>query len=180
MHFAQGGRSIEKIEVEQLVGEGIIIDVREIAGKNRDYLVNVEDFLAWEKQNGPIPEKAIILLNTGFARYYPDKLKYTGTLLTGKEGVENLHFPGLHPDAAKFLAEQRKINGIGLDTPSIDYGQSKDFMAHRILCANGITAYENITNLDKLPAKGSWIMAFPMKIKGGSGAPLRIIAFLSN
>jgi kynurenine formamidase len=178
MHFAKGGNSIEKVAVEQLVGEGVVIDVREKAGKNRDYLVGIEDFRDWEKQYGTIPEKAIILINTGFAQYYPDKLTYTGTLLTGKEGVEQLHFPGLDPEAAKFLAEQRKINAIGLDTPSIDYGQSKDFMAHRTLCANNITAYENITNIDKLPARGFWIMAFPMKIKGGSGAPLRIVAFI--
>jgi kynurenine formamidase len=94
------------------------------------------------------------------------------------EGVENLHFPGLHPDAAKWLVSNRKIRAVGLDTPSIDYGQSKDFMTHRILFANNLTAYENVANLGLLPSKGFWIMAFPMKIRGGSGAPLRIVAFV--
>lgn len=178
MHFAEGGNSIEKVPVEQLTGEGVVVDVTAKVAANRDYQVAVADFEEYEKVNGRIPDNAIVLINTGFGKYYPDKEKYTGTLLTGKEGVENLHFPGLHPDAAKWLATERKIKGVGLDTPSIDYGQSKEFLTHRMLFANNLTAYENVAHLDQLPPKGIWIFAFPMKIKGGSGAPLRIIALL--
>jgi kynurenine formamidase len=178
VHFAEGENTVEKVPVEQLTGEGIMIDVKTEALHNPDYQITKEDFEKWEKLNGQIPENAIVLVNTGYARYYPDKKTYTGTTLTGKEGVENLHFPGLHPDAARWLTENRKINGIGLDTPSIDYGQSKDFMTHRILYAKGLTAYENVNNLDLLPPKGFWVMAFPMKIRGGSGAPLRIVALI--
>jgi len=101
-------------------------------------------------------------------------------VLTGKEGVENLHFPGLHPDAAKWLATERKIKGVGLDTPSIDFGQSKEFLTHRMLFSHNLTAYENVAHLDELPPRGIWVFALPMKIKGGSGAPLRIIALLPN
>ena len=180
VHFAKGANSIEKIPLEQLVGEGVVVDVTARAAANRDYQVSIEDFRSWEDRNGRIPDGAIVLLNTGFARHYPDKLKYTGTTLTGAAGVENLHFPGLHPDAAKWLTAERKIKAVGLDTPSIDFGQSKDFMTHRILFAHDLTAYENLANLDLLPAKGAWIIALPMKIKGGSGAPLRILAFLIN
>jgi kynurenine formamidase len=178
MHFAKGGNSVEKVPVEQLVGQGVVVDVTAKAAMNRDYQVCTEDFELWEKQNGRIPDGAIVLLNTGFAQYYPDRHKYTGTTLTGAAGVEGLHFPGLQPDAAKWLAEQRKIKAVGLDTPSIDFGQSNDFMTHRILFANSLTAYENLANLNSLPAKGFWIIALPMKIKGGSGAPLRIVALL--
>lgn len=89
-----------------------------------------------------------------------------------------MYFPGLSPDAATWLAENRNINAIGLDTPSIDYGQSTEFMAHRILCSNDLTVYENLANLDKLPENGSFIIALPMKIKGGSGSPLRIVAIV--
>ncbi len=180
MHFAEGGKSIEKVPVVQLMGEGVVVDVTAKVAANRDYQINTGDFENWEKENGRIPDGAIVLINTGFAKYYPDKEKYTGTLLTGAEGVANLHFPGLHPDAAQWLVEQRKIKGVGLDTPSIDYGQSKDFMTHRVLFAGDLTAYENVANLDQLPAKGAWIIALPMKIKGGSGAPLRIIALLNK
>jgi kynurenine formamidase len=178
MHFAQGGLSIEKVPVEQLVGDGVLVDVTDKVSGNPDYQINVADLHEWEKENGQIPDKAIVLLYTGFEKYYPDKLKYTGTTLGGMEGVADLHFPGLHPNAAQWLATDRKIKAVGLDTPSIDYGQSKDFMTHRILFANNLTAYENVANLDNLPAKGFWIIALPMKIKGGSGAPLRIVALI--
>ena len=178
IHFAKGANSVEKVPVEQLVGEGVVVDVTAKAAVNRDYQVSIEDFQLWEEKNGRIPDGAIVLLNTGFAQYYPDKLRYTGTTLAGAAGVENLHFPGLHPDAAKWLADQRKIKAVGLDTPSIDFGQSKDFMSHRILYAKNLTAYENLDNLNSLPAKGSWIIALPMKIRGGSGAPLRIVALI--
>ncbi|RJR41669.1 MAG: cyclase family protein [Desulfobacteraceae bacterium] len=178
IHFADNGNSVEKVPVEQLVGEGVVIDVTAKTAMDRDYQISTEDFQVWEKQNGRIPDGAIVLLNTGFARYYPDKQKYTGTKLTGAAGVENLHFPGLRPDGAKWLTEQRRIKAVGLDTPSIDFGQSRDFMTHRILFARNITAYENLANLESLPTKGFWIIALPMKIKGGSGAPLRIVAFL--
>ncbi len=180
MHFAEGGNSIDKVPVEQLVGEGIVVDVKAKVTENRDHQITTDDFTDWEKKHGRIPDHTIVLVNTGFAKYYPDKKTYTGTTLTGAEGVANLHFPGLHPDAAKWLAEERKIKAFGLDTPSIDYGQSTEFMTHRVLFANNLTAYENLANLDQLPPDGFFIIALPMKIRGGSGAPLRIVAFLAE
>jgi kynurenine formamidase len=78
------------------------------------------------------------------------------------------------------LVENRKIRAIGLDTPSIDYGQSELFESHRILFEKNIPAFENVANLDKLPTKGAIVFAIPMKIKGGSGGPLRIIALIPD
>ena len=92
--------------------------------------------------------------------------------------VAKLHFPGLHQDAAKWLAETRKAKAVGLDTASIDYGQSTLYESHRVLYERDIPAFENLTNLDQLPARGAIVIALPMKIKGGSGAPLRAIAIL--
>ena len=178
IHFAQGGNSVEKIPVERLTGEGVLIDVSQKAAADRDYRITAGDLQEWERQNGRIPYNAIILFNTGFWKYYPDKEKYISTTLTDQEGVENLHFPGIDPGAAQWLVDNRKILAVGLDTPSIDFGQSKDFMTHRILYPANITGYENLAHLDRLPPKGFWIMAFPMKIRGGSGAPLRIVAFI--
>ncbi|MEI7725698.1 MAG: cyclase family protein [Bacteroidota bacterium] len=180
VHFGKGQKFIHEVSVEQMHGPGVILDVTKQSANNRDYLVSVGDLENWETQHGKIPDGAIILLNTGFGKYWDDHLKYTGTLKTGKEGVAELHFPGLDPAAAKWLVENRKIKAIGLDTPSIDYGQSKDFLTHRILCAAGMTMYENVANLDQVPAKGSYIVALPMKIKGGSGAPLRIVAIVEK
>ncbi len=178
IHFSANKNTIEKVPLTQLHGPGVVVNVTEKAKNNPDYLITIEDFEAWESRNGRIPDGALILVNTGHGKYYNDRVKYLGTELTGAEAVPHLHFPGLDPAAAKWLAEERNINGFGLDTPSIDYGQSKEFMVHRILFEKGLTGYENVTNLDKLPEKGAYIIALPMKIKGGSGAPLRIVALV--
>ncbi len=181
IHFAKNTESVDEIPLEKLVGNGIKIDVSQKALKNSDYLITIEDFKDWEKaQNLKIPDGSIVLLETGHSRYYPDKIKYLGTDQRGTEAISLLHFPGLSPEAATWLVENRKISAIGIDTPSIDYGQSQYFKSHVTLLSHNIPAFENIMNLDKLPAKGFRIVALPMKIKGGSGAPLRIIAILSE
>ncbi len=179
LHFGHPeSPTVEQIPLQQLMGPGVVVDVSEKALSDRDYLVSVSDFLEWESQYGTMPDQSIILLQTGYGQFWPDPLSYTGTDLTGEEAVAHLRFPGLDPDAAQWLVDNRKINAIGLDTPSIDRGQSVYFKAHRILCHAEITIYENVANLDKLPDSGSFIIALPMKIKGGSGAPLRIIAMV--
>lgn len=180
IHFSANKNTIEKVPLSELHGPGVIVDVSEKALNNPDYLIRIDDFREWESRNGRIPEGAVVLVHTGHGRYYNSREKYLGTNLTGTEAVPHLHFPGLDPEAAKWLSEERNIVGFGLDTPSIDYGQSSDFMVHRILFEKGLTGYENVANLDKLPEKGAYIIALPMKIKGGSGAPLRIVAILNK
>ena len=103
-----------------------------------------------------------------------------GTDKRGQEAVAKLHFPGLHPDAAIWLAKERNIKAIGIESPSIDYGQSQYFKSHVILTKNNIPIFENVANLEMLPAKNFTVIALPMKIKGGSGGPLRIIALLQK
>lgn len=180
VHFHEGGNTIDKVPVSQLHGPGIVIDVTAQCSANRDYLVSSQDMIDWEKQNGAIPEGAIVIIRTGYEKFWNDHLKYLGTLKKGAEGVAELHFPGLSPEASEWITTNRKINAIGLDTPSLDYGQSKDFKTHRILTAAGLTMYENLCNLDQLPATGAYIVALPMKIRGGSGAPLRIVAIFAE
>ena len=145
---------------------------------NRDYQVTENDLTSWERRNGKITNGSIVLLRTGFGKFYPDRKKYLGTEQRGEKAVADLHFPGLHPDAARWLTRNRSIKAIGLDTPSIDYGQSKLFESHRILFEKNIPAFENVANLDKLPIKGFSIVALPMKIAGGSGGPLRMVAIV--
>jgi len=178
IHFAQGKQTLDEIPLERLIGPAVVIDVTQNALSDPDYQIGVKDFTDWESKNGPIPDGSIVLLNTGYAKYWPDRVKYMGTDKRDDEAVKNLHFPGLDPKAAKWLVENRNINAIGLDTPSIDYGQSRLFESHRILFKENTPAFENVANLDKLPPKGAIIIALPMKIKGGSGGPLRIIAML--
>jgi kynurenine formamidase len=177
-HFAISSNTVDQIPLEQLMGNGIVIDVTKQAEANRDYLVTVDDFTNWERQNGQIPGGAIVLLRTGFANYWPDRVKYMGTDERGAGAVAKLHFPGLSPDAARWLTTNRSIKAIGLDTPSIDFGQSTLFETHQILFARNIPAFENVGDMSALPAKDFSVIAMPMKIGGGSGGPLRIAAIV--
>ena len=178
VHFGEGKKSVDQLELGQLISQAVKIDVSAKAASDRDYLITVDDIKNWETANGKLPEWCIVLFQTGFASKWPDKKSYLGTDQKGDTAVKDLHFPGLHPDAAKWLVENRKINAVGIDTASIDYGQSTTFDSHVELMTNNIPAVENVANLDKLPVKGFDIMALPMKIKGGSGAPLRIVGFV--
>lgn len=179
-HFADSHNTVDEIPLERLIGPAVVIDVSLKALADRDYRVDTEDFISWESAHGRIPDNAIVLLHTGYDRYWPDPIKYMGTDKRGPDAVKELHFPGLKPEAARWLVENRKISAIGLDTPSIDYGQSELFESHRILFQKDIPAFENVANLDRLPAKGALVFALPMKIKGGSGGPLRIIALIPD
>jgi len=179
IHFAEGKWTADQIPVARLIGPGALIDVSAQAAADRDYQVTAADFEAWEAEHGRLPDGAIVLLSTGFGAFWPDRERYMGTALRGAEGVAALHFPGLHPDAARWLVAERSISAIGLDTPSIDYGQSKLFESHTALFAANVPAFENVAHLDRLPAAtGFTVVALPMKIAGGSGGPLRIVAVL--
>jgi kynurenine formamidase len=178
IHFAEGRKTLEKIPLEQLTGLASVVDVSANALKDPDYQITVADLKAWETKHGPLPKGTILLLQTGYSRHWPDAIKYLGTEGKGPEAVEKLHFPGLHPDTARWLVAERSIKAIGLDTASIDYGQSKMFESHRVLYAKDIPAFENVAGLEQLPPTGAYIVALPMKIKGGSGGPLRIVAWL--
>ena len=175
-HFAEGKWTTEQIPLAQTIGPGVIIDVRAKADANRDYLLGADDVSGWEKRYGRIPKAAIVLMYTGWGKYWGDRKRYFGTDEPGD--VSNLHFPGFSKQAAEFLIKQRNVKAVGLDTPSIDYGPSKDFIAHQIFSGANIPIFENVAAVDRLPPKGATIFALPMKIKGGSGAPLRIFAIL--
>ncbi|HMB99516.1 MAG TPA: cyclase family protein [Flavobacteriaceae bacterium] len=180
IHFSENSQTVDQIPLEKLVGKAIKIDISEKAMTNPDYLISIEDLMNWETQEGmQIPDGSIVLLETGFSQFYPNVLKYLGTDKRGPDAVKELHFPGLSPEAAEWLLTNRNIKAIGIDTASIDYGQSQNFQTHVNLMSHNISAFENLTNLDKLPSKDFYIVALPMKIKGGSGAPLRIVAFLN-
>lgn len=178
IHFARGGDTNEQVPLTRFIGAAAVVDVSEKA--TPDYLVSVDDLLAWESRHGPLPDGVILLLHTGWGERWPDPLRYLGTALKGEEAVAELHFPGLSPEAAQWLVDNRKIASLGIDTPSIDYGQSATFETHRILYATKLAGFENVANLELLPEWGAYVVALPMKIKGGSGGPLRIVAFIPS
>lgn len=178
IHFNENGQTLDQIPLSRLVASGVIIDVTHQCTKNPDYLVTIDDFLAFEKRHGMRIDDTIVMLKTGFGRAWPNRLQYLGTDKMGPDAVLDLHFPGLDPQAALWLATERNIKAVGIDTASIDFGQSTLFESHQNLFKHNIPALENVANLDLLPAHGFLIVALPMKIKDGSGGPLRIIAII--
>lgn len=175
VHFAQGRWSVDQIPLEQLMGDAGVIDVSAKCATQPDYQVTVADIEAWEREHGSL-NGLIALIRTDYSKRWPDAERYLGTAERGEDAVARLHFPGLHPDAAKWLVGNRTVKAVGIDTASIDYGQSTLFETHRVLYERNIPGLENLANLDRLPARGARLIALPMKIKGGSGAPLRAIA----
>ncbi|HEX4951512.1 MAG TPA: cyclase family protein [Blastocatellia bacterium] len=176
IHFGEGKQSADELPLTKLISPAIVINITDACSKNADYLLSVEDITKWESEHARIPDDSIVLIHTGWGRFWGDKKQYLGTDVAGDVG--NLHFPGISKEAARLLTEQRRIDAIGIDTASIDHGPSKDFIAHQILNGANIYALENVANLERLPAKGATVIALPMKIKGGTGGPARIIALL--
>jgi kynurenine formamidase len=180
VHFSRGGASVDRIPLERLVAPAVVLDVGSKTARDRDYLVSTGDFEAWEKAHGKLPDGSIVLLRTGWGRFYPDAKRYLGTDRRGPAAVAELHFPGLDPAAARWLVAYRKVASIGIDSASIDRGQSQTFESHQVLFKAGIPALENVARLEELPVQGFDVVALPMKIEGGSGGPLRIIALVAE
>lgn len=177
-HFSRDGMSADQIPLSRLIGPAVVVDVS--AKVTPDYLVTVGDLEAFEAEHGRIPDGAILLIRTGWGDRWPDRAAYLGTETMGPEAVPELHFPGIHPDAARWILENRSIASLGIDTASIDYGQSTGFETHVIMYGGNVPGFENVANMAELPVTGSFVVALPMKIEGGSGGPLRIAAFVPN
>ena len=180
IHFYADRWHVDEIPLERLVGPGVRVEVHERVAGDRDYQVTVGDLRAWEEQHGRIPDGALVLLDTGFGQFWPQRDTYLGTSERGPAAVAKLHFPGLHPEAARWLVDARRVGAVGLDTASIDHGPSRNFEAHQVLCDANVPIFENVAALHRLPARGFEVVALPMKIRGGSGAPLRIIAIVPD
>jgi kynurenine formamidase len=176
-HFIEKRHTTDQIPLSQLIAPAVVIDVSRQADSSPDFRVHQSDITAWEAAHGEIPQGAIVLIRTGWGKRWPDRARYLGTTKTGPAAVAELHFPGLDLDGARALV-RRQVSAVGIDTPSIDYGQSTTFQTHRRLFASNVPAFENVARLDELPVTGAFVIALPMKIAGGSGGPLRIVALL--
>jgi kynurenine formamidase len=175
-HFAEGRKTAEAVPLEQLIRPAVVVDVSAAAAADPDYRLTVKDVRAWEEKHGAIPEGAVVLLRTGWGRRWPDRRAYFGDDTKGD--ASKLHFPSYGLEAATLLVKERRVAALGVDTASIDYGQSKDFAVHRVTAEADVPGLENLAELEQLPERGAWIVALPMKIKGGSGGPLRAVALL--
>jgi kynurenine formamidase len=176
VHFAEGKLATHELPLGQLIAPAVVIDVADKAATDRDYRLTVDDVLEFEVAHGEIAAGTIVLLRTGWSRYWPDTLAYLGDDTPGD--ATNLSFPSFGVEAATLLVEARGIATLGVDTASIDYGRSEDFLVHRVAGAHNVAGLENLARLDALPATGATVIALPMKIEGGSGGPVRVVALV--
>jgi kynurenine formamidase len=176
MHFAEGGRSTAEIPLGSLIAPAVVIDVSSKAAHDRNYRLTAKDVSDFETQHGEIAAGTIVLMRTDWSNHWPDAIAYLGDDTPGD--ASKLQFPGFGADATRILAEKRKVAMLGVDTASVDYGKSQDFIVHRIGAAQAVANLENLTNLSQLPPTGATILALPMKIEGGSGGPVRVIALV--
>lgn len=176
IHFAEGKRTADQIPLDQLMAPAVVIDVSAKAAADPDYRLTAEDVHAWEAKHGPIQKGTIVLLRTGWGKRWPDRKRYLGDDKPGD--ASNLHFPSYGAEAARYLVEQRKVGVLGVDTASIDHGPSKDFIVHQIANGANVPGLENVASLEEVPETGAWVIALPMKIAGGSGGPVRIVALV--
>lgn len=176
IHFAESGWSVDQIPVSHLTATAIVLDIRSHARSNPDYMLQVDDIAEWEKQYGSIPQHSMVFLLTGWGQYWPDPARYLGS--STPQDSATLHFPGFSGESVSFLVNERSIYGIGIDTASIDPGQSRTFPAHQVLGKANRFAIENVAHLERLPPHGALVTALPMKIKGGTGGPVRVIGWV--
>jgi kynurenine formamidase len=173
VHFDPGGESVDRIVVGKLIAPAVVIDISSAAMSNADYRVTVHDIGGWIEQHGEIPPDAVVFFRTGWAVRWPSQEKYMNA---DADGV--LHFPGLSAEAARYLMEHARPVGIGIDTASVDSGPSTDCPVHNLTMPAGVYHLENVANLEQLPATDFSVIALPLKLGGGSGAPARVIALV--
>jgi kynurenine formamidase len=175
-HFAEAGAAAEAVPLRQLVAPAVVIDVSGAASRDADYRLTLSDLEGFEVKHGRIAAGRIVLLRTGWSARWPDRKRYLGDDRPGD--ASRLHFPGYGKEAAERLVRERQVGVLGIDTASLDHGPSSDFIVHQVAAAAGVPGLENLTGLESLPPVGAWVVALPMKIAGGSGGPLRVIALV--
>lgn len=172
-HFERGQPAVHEIKPENLFAPGVVINISAQADANPDYRLTPDDVTHWEEANGKIPDGAVVFLHTGWGEFWTNYPRYKNQDAMGK-----MHFPGFSAEAAKLLVGERKAKAIGIDTLSIDYGLSKDFIVHHIVNGAGRYALENVARLNELPPRGFYVTVAPIKLGEGSGGPTRIFAIL--
>jgi kynurenine formamidase len=174
-HFAPGGRGIDEVPAQQLAGGACVIDISGRAAKDPDASLLVVDIGKFEAEHGRIPERAIVVVRSGWSARAGDPRAYVNRDAEGR-----MHFPGVSPGAARALVE-RKVSGVAIDTLSIDPGAAERFETHEVLGIAQIFAVENLApTVAELPPRGAWIVVAPLPLRGGSGSPARVLAFVQR
>jgi len=171
LHFSADGKSVAELPVADLIAPLVVVDIRAKADANADAQLTPDDLKAWTSANGDLPEGAVVALNSGWGAHLGTD-KFRNADADGK-----LHFPGFHVEAVQQLLET-STKAIAVDTLSLDFGQSPDFIVHNTWLPAGRYGIEGIANLDALPASGATIVVGAPKIRGGTGGPARVFAFV--
>lgn len=171
--FFENGKGIDAYKPESLINPAVVIDIRNKTANNADYVIGIQDILAWEQHHGRIAHGSLVLFYTGWQERWPSPDQFINADTDGE-----LHFPGIGGDTTQFLLEKRNIAGVGIDTHGADPGLDEEYATNmQILKRNGIVL-ECLGNLDKLPPKGSTLVIGLLKLKAGSGSPVSVLAFI--
>lgn len=170
-HFVPGGRLTPAITAAELIVPAVVIDVSERAAADPDTTVTPDDLRAFERRHGRIPRGALVFMNSGWAAKAGDPLAFKGGA-----AFPDYHFPGFGNDAAEWLLAERGIAGIGVDTLSLDPGDSTTFPVHFTLLGADRYGVENVANLDKIPPRGATVYVGVIPWEEGSGGPARLLA----
>jgi kynurenine formamidase len=174
-HFVEGQVSVDKIPLQQLFAPAVVVDVREAVSGNPDYQLTPADISKFEQAHGRLPDNAVVFMYTGWDERWNDYDRYKNA-----DGKGVLHFPGFSPEAVKLLVDERNIAGIGIDTLSVDYGMSADFMVHHISHGKGKFNLENAANLGSIPVSGAFVVVAPINVENGTGGPARVFALVEK
>ncbi len=171
-HFVEGALFVEGIPLEALVVPLAVATIAPRAAEDADALFELDDLRRWEAIHGPVPRGGALFLHTGWASRIAEGGRFVNMDASGV-----MHFPGFSAEAVAFLVEQRAVAGIGIDTLSIDPGHDVRYPVHKRLFAAGKWALECLANLETVPAQGATAVVAPVKVRGASGAPARVLAF---
>lgn len=172
LHFSKGGLSVDEIPIGNLVCPLVVIDVRRQVAEDVNYRLTPDDLAGFEGEHGPIPQGACVAMLSGW-EVHLGTAKFRNM---DERGIS--HFPGFHEEAADFLLRERSVNGIAVDTMSLDCGASADSRVHNTWLPAGRYGIENIANLGLLPVIGVTLVAGAPKIRGATGGPGRVLALL--
>jgi kynurenine formamidase len=179
IHWISGrdlpNNSVDTIDVTNFIAAACVIDCSREAAENDDFLLTVPRIEDWERAHGHIPPRSWVLFRTDWG-----KNRQGAAFANRRE--DGAHTPGPSPEAVRFLLDQRDVHGFGVETINTDAGQSRTFSqpnpAHYYMHGKGRYGLQCLCNLDQLPPTGVVIIAAPLKIKNGSGSPLRVLALV--
>lgn len=180
IHWISGRDShdVAGIPLKKLIGPASVIDLSAEAAKNPDFLLEVEHVKAWEAEHGRLAENTWLLFRTGWDQYASDEAKFLNADATGP------HTPGVSVECARWLADETKISGFGVETVGIDAGGAAGldpaFPMHYFLLGKNKYGLTSLQNLARLPAVGSMIVVSPLPIVGGTGSPTRVLALVDR